>query len=96
MTSLDQLQEREEGEKSTLHNSLPFPTAQLAQALRPYRAGVQSSARQLVGHKLEEQTNALDNLCDSLDLVVSRDRFELHAGRFYSSAARDSAGGVAH
>jgi len=31
--------------KSTLHNSLPFPTAQLAQALPTYRVGVQSSAR---------------------------------------------------
>jgi hypothetical protein len=45
VTPPDQLQEREESEKSTLHNSLPSPTAQLAQALPPYRAGVQSSAR---------------------------------------------------
>ena len=40
--------------------------------------------------------NALDNLRDSLDLVVGRRRFELHAGWIYSPAPGDSASGVAH
>jgi hypothetical protein len=39
---------------------------------------------------------ALDNLRDSLDFVVGRDRFELHNGWFHSSAARDSPGGLAY
>jgi hypothetical protein len=96
MTLLDQGQVRLESEKSTLRNSLPSPTAQLAQTLRPYWADVQSVRVPIGRAQKGGQINALDNLCDSLDLVVSRDRFELHAGRFYSPSARDSAGGVAH
>ena len=40
--------------------------------------------------------NALDNLRDSLDLVVGRRRFELHAGWIYSSASCVGTGGVTH
>src|SRR5437870_3616502 len=39
--------------------------------------------------------NALDDLRNSLDLMVSRRRFQLHAGRFYSPAPRDSSRNVA-
>jgi hypothetical protein len=38
--------------------------------------------------------NALDNLRDSLDPVVGRHGFELHAWRFHSPASGNSAGDV--
>ena len=82
-------------EKSAMHNSLPPPATQLAQALRIY-AGIEANCLRIRPGIKGGTDNALDNLRDSLDLVVGRRGFELHAWRFYSSAARDSAGGVAH
>jgi len=96
-TPLDQLQGREESEEVDVTQQFAVPNRSVGTSVAtlPRRCSIKC-ARQLVGHKMEGQTNALDNLCDPLDLVVSRDRFELHARRFYSPAARDSAGGVAH
>lgn len=70
--------------------------SQLAQALRIYRQALRRTACALGPGTKGGTDNALDNLRDSLDLVVSRRGFELHAWRFYPLAARDSAGGVAH
>jgi hypothetical protein len=38
--------------------------------------------------------NDLDNLCDSLDLVVGRHGFQCHVWRVHSPAAGNSAGDV--
>ena len=49
-----------------------------------------------VGHKQEEEKDALDNLRDSIGSVVGWIGIELHNGRFHPPASGDCAGGIGY